>query len=95
MSLPEELVPVTTAQAAAKLDRKPVTIRVWAARYGARRLGSDPMDKRRVFYDFMDLAVIEREIRHGHPVPATWQERAEIRFACPLLEAERTFPTAA
>lgn len=83
-------MPATTTQAAARLGRKPVTIRVWAARYGARQLGSDPLDKRRVFYDMRDLRVIEREIMHSHTVPATWQERAEIRFACPLREAERS-----
>jgi hypothetical protein len=37
-----------------------------------------------VYYDFADLAVIHRELQHGHPVPGTPEERAAISLRCPL-----------
>ena len=83
--------PVTAAQAGGRLNKAAATIRCWAVRYNARqlkRLG------RAVYYDYDDLVVIERELFHGHPIPATWQERAAIRERCPLKAAER-FPSAA
>lgn len=40
-----------------------------------------------MFYDFKDILVIEREIRHRHPVPSTPQLRARISAACPLALA--------
>lgn len=86
MLLDAEIVPVTVTQAAKNLDRASSTIRCWARRYDARKLRKF---ERKVVYDYGDLSVIEREIRHGHPVPATWQERAAIRLCCPLRDAER------
>jgi hypothetical protein len=83
---PDNLEPVTAKQAADRLDKASSTIRCWAVRYGARQLRKIG---KRVYYDYADLAVIDRELRHGHPVPATWQERAAIRLRCPLREAER------
>lgn len=84
--VPDQVEPVTAKQAADRLEKASSTIRCWAVRYGARQLSKVG---KRVYYDFADLAVIDREMRHGHPVPATWQERAEIRLRCPLREAER------
>jgi hypothetical protein len=84
--LDAEIVPVTVTQAAEKLEKASSTIRCWARRYDARKLRKF---ERKVVYDYGDLSVIEREIRHGHPVPATWQERAAIALRCPLREAER------
>lgn len=72
--------PVTAYDAANVLERSPTTIHVWALRYNVVQLGKIG---RRVFYDFNDLAVIEREIGHGHPVPGTPEERAAIRARCP------------
>jgi hypothetical protein len=82
-----DVEPVTAYEAAERLDKAPSTIHLWALRYDARRLGKQG---RKVYFDFGDLAVIDREIRHGHPVPATWQERAAIAGCCPQREAERT-----
>ena len=76
---------VTAYEAAGRLDRAASTIHLWAFRYNALRLGKQG---RMVYYDLADLKVIEREIRHGHPVPATPEERAAITDACPLLRAE-------
>jgi hypothetical protein len=78
-----EARPITVYDAAPLLDRAPSTLHVWAVRYGARKLGKQG---RRVYYDFHDLAVIEREIRHGHVVPATPEERAAVRRRCPLVD---------
>ena len=74
--------PVTAYEAAKALGRAPSTIHLWAMRYDARRY--DKKVDRKRYYDMCDLRVIEREIHHGHPVPATWQERAAIRHRCPL-----------
>lgn len=78
--------PVTVYTAAPRLDRAPSTIHGWALRYAAKKLGE--LDGK-VYYDFRDLAVIERELRHGHPVPATPEERAAISKRCPFRAAER------
>jgi hypothetical protein len=76
----------TTAEAAAeRLGRAPGTIHCWGTRYRARKLRI----RGRVYYDYRDLAVIERELRHGHPVPETPEARAEISQRCPLRAAER------
>jgi hypothetical protein len=93
MPLPEDtqVEPVTAKQAGERLGKAPSTIRCWALRYGAVQLKKIG---RVVYYDFADLAVIYREVKHGHPVPATPQERAEIRLRCPTRGAER-LPTAA
>lgn len=85
------LEPVTAEEAAERLRRSPSTIRYWVTHYDARRLGTHG---RKMYYDYNDLMVIERELYHEHPIPATWQERAEIRTRCPLKTAE-TFPAAA
>lgn len=87
----EDIEPVTAAQAAERLGRASATIRSWAVRYGARQLRKVG---KRVYYDMRDLRVIEREILHGHPVSATWQERAAIRLLCPLRETERALAAA-
>jgi hypothetical protein len=79
--LAENVRPVTASAAANLLGRATATMRKWAERYGARQLGKEG---RVVWYDFNDLAVIEREIRHGHKIPPTWEERAAIRPRCPL-----------
>jgi transposase-like protein len=81
-----KLEAVTAERAAAQLGKAPSTIRYWVTHYNARRLGKVG---RKMYYDLADLAVIEREVRHEHPVPATWQERAEISQRCPLRAAER------
>ena len=82
----EQPEPVTAKQAADRLDKAPSTIRCWVGRYGARQLKKVG---RVVYYDYLDLTVIDRELKHGHTVPPTWQERAEIADRCPLREAER------
>lgn len=83
---PETVRPVTAIQAAKQLGKAPATIRCWAVRYNARQLRRVG---RAMYYDLADLAVIERELRHGHPVPATPEERAAISQRCPLRAAER------
>ena len=81
----DDVRPMTAYDAAPLLGRKPPTIHTWALRYAARKLGTEDG---KTFYDFHDLVVIERELRHEHPVPATWQERSIIRARCPLLAAD-------
>lgn len=77
---------VTAAQAAARLDKSTGTIYSWGTRYKARKVQVRGV----AFYDLNDLKVIDREIRHGHKVPATPEQRAEVSQACPLKTAERT-----
>lgn len=68
--------PVTAATAATRLRRRPGTIRSWATRYHARKLGTHVVDgARRTVYDWIDLATIARLIRCGHDVPPTPEER--------------------
>ena len=86
-----DIEPVTVYTAAERLFRSPSTIHWWAIHYGARKLG---MIDRKTYFDYNDLMVIDREIYHGHPIPETWQERAEIYERCPLKTAN-TFPAAA
>jgi transposase len=81
MPSPTKPVPVTAVEAAARLDRSVGTVYSWVTRFGARRL---KRINRKMYYDLNDLRVIEREIRHGHPVPATPEQRAEVRLRCPL-----------
>jgi hypothetical protein len=90
--MPHAFERVTAEQAADRIGRASGTIHSWGTRFGARKIRV--RGSRAVFYDYNDLMVIEREIYHGHPIPATWQERAEIRERCPLKTAE-TFPAAA
>ncbi|TDD97614.1 hypothetical protein [Actinomadura rubrisoli] len=78
-------VPVTAVEAAGRLDRSVGTVYSWVTRHGARRL---KRINRRMYYDLNDLRVIEREIGHGHPVPATPEARAEIADGCPLRRQE-------
>jgi hypothetical protein len=75
---------VTADEAADRLGRAPSTVRCWAFRFNARKLGRQG---RKVYYDFLDLAVIDRELSHGHPVPATPEERAAVRDRCPLTSS--------
>lgn len=84
--------PVTAYEAATALHRAPSTIHLWAVRYDARKF--DKKVNRKRYYDMRDLRVIEREILHGHKVPATWQERAAISLSCPLKQQPAT-PAAA
>lgn len=77
----DEVEPVTAYDAADRLGKAPSTIHLWALRYHVRRVGKQG---RKVYFDFADLAVIYREIQHGHPVPATPEERAAISTRCPL-----------
>jgi hypothetical protein len=80
-----DVEPVTAYDAADRLDRAPSTIHLWALRYNARRIGKHG---RRVYYDFADLAVIHRELKHGHPIPETPEERAAISARCPLKSSQ-------
>lgn len=82
----EQTEPVTAKQAGDRLEKAAATIRCWVGRYGARQLKKVG---KVVYYDYLDLTVIDRELKHGHTVPRTWQERAEIAARCPLRDAER------
>lgn len=75
--------PVTAKQAAARLDRAAGTIYSWGTRYKARK----QRIRGATYYDLGDLRVIDREIFHEHPIPASWQERAQIRDRCPLVSS--------
>lgn len=77
----DEVEPVTAYDAAERLGKASSTIHLWALRYNAKRLGKHG---RKVYFDFADLAVIHRELKHGHPVPETPEERAAIAVRCPL-----------
>lgn len=68
--------PVTVDIAARRLGKQPGTIRSWAARYAARKYGSY---RGRTVYDWHDLSAIGRCIYLGESVPATPEERDEIR----------------
>ncbi|MEV4079707.1 hypothetical protein AB0J43_05380 [Nonomuraea fuscirosea] len=72
------VTPVTARQAAERLEREPCTIRKWASRYQARVLGRAG---RETVYDYADLATIEWCIWAGREVPATPEERDELRAA--------------
>lgn len=82
---------VSVYDASKTLHRAPSTLHGWVLRYGVRKLDKEG---RRILYDYDDFVVIERELYHEHPIPATWQERAEIRERCPLKTTE-AFPVAA
>ncbi|NUW45563.1 hypothetical protein [Nonomuraea rhodomycinica] len=68
--------PVTAQTAAARLRKKPGTIRQWARRYQARQLGT--VD-RAVYYCYDDLATIDGCIARGEQVPATPELRDQLR----------------
>lgn len=57
--------PVTVTEAARRLEKAPGTIYSWVTRYKARRLGTV---NGVMYYDFYDLAKIERCMRRGLPV---------------------------
>ena len=57
--------PVTVREAAKRLGKAQGTIYSWVTRYGARRVGAV---NGVMYYDFCDLALIERCIRRGLPV---------------------------
>lgn len=62
-------------EAAKLLQRSESTLRVWGTRYNARRvrvLG-------RVHWDYRDLATIDGCMRRGERVPATPEERDQLR----------------
>lgn len=64
------------------------TLYSWVSRYSVRKvIVPIPHVGTRSYYDYSDLAVIERELRHRHPVPATPELRARVRHVCPLAQA--------
>jgi hypothetical protein len=64
--------------AADRLRNRPGTIRSWATRYNARKVG---VFKGRTVYDWNDLKTIARQLTLGLPVPKSPEERDEIRSA--------------
>jgi hypothetical protein len=68
--------PITIDQAAGRLHRLPRTVRTWASRYHARHLRKVGKTS---YYDWLDLSTIARQLHLGEPVPATPEERDEIR----------------
>src|SRR5574341_2237459 len=68
--------PITYEEAAKALERTPSALRDWVTRYNARRLGKVG---RRMYLDYRDLATIDGCMHRGEPVPATPEERDEIR----------------
>lgn len=75
------IVPISAIDAGKRFGVASSTIRQWACRYNARRLGSVGQ---RVYYDFADLATIDLLIRRQLPIPTDPRERDRIR-----LEFER------
>ena len=66
---------ISLHEAAKLLQRSESTLRVWGTRYNARRvrvLG-------RVHWDYRDLATIDGCMRRGERVPATPEERDQLR----------------
>jgi len=72
----EKREPVTIAQAAERLGKPEPTVRVWASRHHARKL---PKLGKTAWYDWHDLKTIARQLNLGLAVPATPEERDEIR----------------
>jgi hypothetical protein len=70
--------PVTIAEAAARLAKPERTVRTWASRYHGRRLLKPG---KTAWYDWHDLKTIARQLHLGLPVPATPEERDELRAA--------------
>lgn len=68
--------PITIAEAAARLGKPAPTLRVWASRHHARKLLKRG---KTVWYDWLDLATIVRQLHLGEPVPAAPEDRDEIR----------------
>ena len=77
--------PISVYDAAPLFGGATSTIHGWALRYHVTRVGE--LDGK-VYFDRRDLAVIERELRHGHPVPGTPEERAAVAHHCPLRDVE-------
>lgn len=71
--LPE---PVTAVEAGRRLRRSPATIHKWVERYAARQLGRV---NRRTYFDWADLATIDGCLTRGEPIPATPDERDQLR----------------
>ena len=71
--------PITIADAATKLGRPERTVRTWASRYRARRLDESRKVGRTAWYDWNDLSMIGRCLHLGESVPATPEERDELR----------------
>ncbi|MFI6801522.1 hypothetical protein [Streptosporangium canum] len=67
---------ITIADAAARFRKPEATVRVWASRHHARKLLKRGKTAR---YGWRDLATIARRLHPGDPVPATPEERDEIR----------------
>lgn len=84
MPLESAFEKATTAEAASRLQKAAGTIASWGTRYHARKINIRGV----TYWDMHDLRVIEREIKHGHAVPASPEERAAIRFRCPLKAAD-------
>ena len=70
----DALEPISLANAASRFDRPYVTVRVWAHRYHAAKIGNIGRHAR---YDYGDLALIEWFIRTGRPVPNSPAARAQ------------------
>lgn len=68
--------PITIAEAAKRLGKPEPTVRVWASRHHARRLRKVG---KTAYYDWCDLSVIGRCLHLGEKVPATPEERDELR----------------
>lgn len=75
-SVPEKPERITIADAAKRLGKPEPTVRVWASRHHARlilKLGKT------AWYDWLDLATIARQLHRGERVPATPEQRDELR----------------
>ncbi|GAA3251587.1 hypothetical protein [Nonomuraea helvata] len=68
--------PISAQDAAARLRRRPATVRKWRERYGARIVGRE---QRRDYFDWHDLATIDGCIARGEEVPATPEQRDALR----------------
>ncbi|SET49738.1 hypothetical protein [Nonomuraea wenchangensis] len=70
--------PITIAEAAERLDKPEPLVRCWASRYRGRRLLKVG---KTVYYDWLDLCTIGRQIHIGQKVPPSPEERDELRAA--------------
>lgn len=71
--MPFDRIPLS--EAAELLGKSESTLRVWGTRYKARRvklLG-------RVHWDYRDLATIDGCMRRGEDIPATPEQRDQLR----------------
>ncbi|MEU7831361.1 hypothetical protein [Nonomuraea sp. NPDC049129] len=74
--MPDRPERITIAAAAMRLGKPEPTVRVWASRHHARKLLK--LGKT-AWYDWLDIATIARQLHRGEPVPATPEERDELR----------------